>query len=95
MQRVLPNGITIYDDGAGSADLFEQVVMEFDIWRDKGFAKIPEELRMPILYKDGWEDIVDKSGKVYTASARDRKLVVNLMRVLYILRYKPNPSIKS
>lgn len=75
MTRVLPNGITVYDDGSGEADLLQDTVMNFDIWRDKGFADVPEDQWMPIPMRDGWESIVDQSGRVYSASARDKKII--------------------
>jgi hypothetical protein len=73
--RVLENGITIYDDGSGDADIIQQVVKEFDIFRDKGFADMPQEECMPIPMRDNWEKHIDQSGKVYAAGPRDREVI--------------------
>jgi hypothetical protein len=75
MTRVLPSGITVYDDGSGQAELLEDTVMSFDIWRDRGFADVPEDQWIPIPMREGWESIVEQSGRVYSASARDKKVI--------------------
>jgi hypothetical protein len=67
---ILENGIHIYDDGTGKTELLAEHVMKYDVWRDRGFAVVPEEDWMPIPMKDGWEQMVDTSGKLYQASAR-------------------------
>lgn len=58
----------ILNNGSSEADILQQTVEKFDIWRDKGFADIPEEQWMTIPYKDCWEDTVDQSGCVYSAA---------------------------
>jgi hypothetical protein len=74
-KRVLGNGITVFDDGSGIADILAHELLKYDVWRDKGFADVPEDQWMSIPMKEEWEKIVDQSGKVYSASARDRKLI--------------------
>lgn len=99
--RVLPNGITIYDDGSGEADLIEDTVMSFDVWRDKGFADVPEEQWMPIPMKEGWHNIVDQSGRVYSASAKDKKKIDETHDLLHsqdrmgFVRARPQPVFQS
>lgn len=72
-ETVTPEGITIHGDGE-NARRFRQIAESYDIWRDTGPARIPEELYMHIPLKEGWENSKMKH-KVYPLSKEGEKLV--------------------
>ncbi len=69
---VLPNGVTTY----GNVPELAQVVDEFPtVWKEEGFADLPEQEWMRIPLRSDWEDKAPKTARVYPLGADAKKVV--------------------
>ncbi len=70
---VLPNGATVYEGNPA----IRSVVEEFpELWREGGFADVPQEEWMRIPLKSDWEQHVPRTARVYPLG-KDAKEVVD------------------
>ena len=83
---ILPSGVTIHDSGSEAIDAFSKIVNEFPtIWKDTGFAELPEENWMRIPLRSDWESKVSGKAKIYPLGAKDRKIVDDTFDKLHAL----------
>lgn len=69
---VQPNGVTTY----GHVPELTQIVEEFpSLWKEEGFAEVPEAEWMRIPLKSDWEEKALKTARVYPLGAEARKVV--------------------
>ena len=76
MERVLPNGVTIYGNDS-ITDQFEEVAMQYDVWAtptNTGLARLPRDQWMSIPLKHDWEKVMPKP-RVYPLSTKDKAVV--------------------
>lgn len=72
----LPNGVTIHNSDNSAVSVLTALVNEFpEIWKDSGFAKLPEDHWMQIPLQSDWEKRVDGKAKVYPLGIKDREFV--------------------
>ena len=69
---VLPNGTTVY----GNVPEIIQVVDEhLSIWKEQGFADVPEAEWMHIPLRSDWENKAPKTARVYPIGADSRRII--------------------
>ena len=69
---VLPSGITVYKGDP----LIRAVAEDFPkLWREGGFANLPEEEWMRIPLKSDWEKHVPKTARIYPLSTESKAIV--------------------
>ena len=73
----LPNGVMVYGNN-NDTQLLTNLVNEFPtLWKDEGFAKVPENDWMKLTLRDDWQSRLPKSNraKVYPLGIDDRAVV--------------------
>ena len=69
---VMPNGVTVYDN----CPEIKVVAEEFpSLWKEVGFAELPEQEWMRIPLKADWEERVPRTARIYPLSTDARKVV--------------------
>ncbi|KAJ9405571.1 hypothetical protein DTO045G8_6601 [Paecilomyces variotii] len=74
-EQKLPNGVTVYGVKPSTRARFQKVIMQYDIWRDRGFVNVPENEWMTIKVTEDWEKEAVRHRKVYALGPKDREVV--------------------
>jgi hypothetical protein len=90
----LDNGVTIYGNPKKAGLLIAKVMKHPDLWTDRGTTcRVPEDQRMTIELKDGWQD-ANVPSKIYAGGPRDRACIDNVFDKL-TQQGKMEPAIKQ
>ena len=72
LDYVLPNGVTTY----GNIPEFTKVINEFpSVWKEEGFADLPEHEWMRIPLRSDWEEKAPKTARVYPMGEDSKRII--------------------
>ncbi|CAI6082148.1 unnamed protein product [Clonostachys chloroleuca] len=77
-----PEGVHYNAEDRKAAEAFRKLIIEHDIWRDRGTIPVPREELMKIHLKTNWQD-GELAGKPYVVSPKDRQIIDDTFNPLH------------